>query len=175
MNRSACDRLSGLYVSTSTNTAAGRHVQQHSRRQPTTTQCSLQQLQTAGGRPATRTQDAASPYSSLRQQQHQQQPCLQGQQQQQQQQQQRQIARAWPRPQQAVAKAISLRLKRADSTADVLGVIAEHGWRFNEVNTALAFSQLARQLRFDSSSSRAAALQHASYAQLLLLAEQQLQ
>jgi hypothetical protein len=42
-----------------------------------------------------------------------------------------------------------------------------------QVNTALAFSQLARQLRFDSSSSRAAALQHASYAQLLLLAEQQ--
>jgi hypothetical protein len=42
-----------------------------------------------------------------------------------------------------------------------------------QVNTALAFSQLARQLRFDSSSSRAAALQHASYAQLLQLAEQQ--
>jgi hypothetical protein len=38
-----------------------------------------------------------------------------------------------------VHKAISLRLKRADSTADVLAVIGEHWQRFNEVRSVADF------------------------------------
>jgi hypothetical protein len=75
-------------------------------------------------------QDPPSSYNRLRQQQQQQQ---QQQDSQQQQQGRCQVSRAWPRPEQDVCKAISLRLKRADSTTDVLAVIAEHSQRFNEV------------------------------------------
>ncbi|KAF8067192.1 hypothetical protein HT031_002239 [Scenedesmus sp. PABB004] len=80
---------------------------------------------------------------------------------------------AWPRPEQDVCKAVSLRLKRAGSAQEVLRVVGDHGARFNEVNTALAFAQLARQLRFDSADGRAAALSHPAYAQLARLAAAQ--
>lgn len=62
-------------------------------------------------------QDAVS-YGSLRQQQ---------------QQQHQQRGKARPRPEQDVCRAVSLRLKRASSTADVLTVIGHHATRFNEV------------------------------------------
>jgi hypothetical protein len=98
-------------------------------------------------------QDAPSSYNSLRQQQQQQQqqyyPQQQQQDAQQQQQQQRRLAsRAWPRPEQDVCKAISLRLKRADSTADVLEVIDEHSQRFNEVSLMLLGVTVLFCLRF---------------------------
>jgi hypothetical protein len=81
-------------------------------------------------------QDPPSSYNSVRQQQHQQQ-----QQDPQQQQQRSKVSRAWPRPQQDVCKAISLRLKRADSTADVLAVIGDHSQRFNEVGEMLPYQR----------------------------------
>lgn len=54
-----------------------------------------------------------------------------------QQQQQKQPSQPrWPRPSQDVGRAVSLRLKRADSTAEVLRVIGDHGVAFNEVRPA---------------------------------------